>query len=418
LVFNKITITRKNKILKRSKTMKQYFTLLAAVILTATSFAQVGIGTTTPDASAILEMTSTSQGVLVPRMTQTQRNTIKGNNSAALSATETGLLIYQTDNTPGFYYWTGTVWVALNNFTEIDPKVASTATNSVPRWDGTNLVDGTLIDDGTNIGIGTTSPNHQLEIKGSGKGFSHTSPNGTKKIGTYADDTGLYLQTHSNDPMYFSTNNDLPQMTLLQNGNVGIGTTTPDASSALHIKSTTKGLLIPRMTAAQRNAISAAATGLMIYQTDGTVGFYYYNGSSWSGVAATSKTYTVNTFYAELGGYVIEINTDGTHGLVAAMYDQGFSTWFEANDLLSNPWNHGPDGKEFSDWRLPTKRELNLMYVVYNNGNAASLNPIRYWSSTAYGNDDAWEQDFSNGAQNYGFGNKYLIYNVRAVRAF
>ena len=52
------------------------------------------------------------------------------------------------------------------------------------------------------------------------------------------------------------------------------------------------------------------------------------------------------------------------------------STWYEANDLLSNPSNHDADGKEFSDWRLPTKRELNLMYVVYNNGNAAILNRI------------------------------------------
>ena len=66
------------------------------------------------------------------------------------------------------------------------------------------------------------------------------------------------------------------------------------------------------MTETQRDAISSPATGLMIYQTDGTVGFYYYNGSSWAEVAATSKTYSVNTFYAELGGYVIEVNSDGT----------------------------------------------------------------------------------------------------------
>ena len=144
----------------------------------------------------------------------------------------------------------------------------------------------------------------------------------------------------------------------------------------------TEGLLIPRMTETQRDAISSPATGLMIYQTDGTVGFYYYNGSSWAEVAATSKTYSVNTFYAELGGYVIEVNSDGTHGLVVAMQDQGSSTWYEANDLLSNPSNHDADGKEFSDWRLPTKRELNLMYVVYSNGNGANLNATSYWSST------------------------------------
>lgn len=197
---------------------------------------------------------------------------------------------------------------------------------------------------------------------------------------------------------------------------VGIGTTTPNASSALDITSTTKGLLIPRMTETQRDAISQAATGLMIYQTDGTVGFYYYNGSSWTEVGTASKTYSVNTFYAELGGYVIQISPNGKHGLVVAMQDQGVSTWYEANDLLSNPSNHDADGKEFSDWRLPTKRELNLMYGVYSGSNAASLNSGFYWSSTEYDINTAWAQYFNDGSQNNY--NKGSTTNVRAVRAF
>jgi hypothetical protein len=197
---------------------------------------------------------------------------------------------------------------------------------------------------------------------------------------------------------------------------IGINNENPDASAALDITSTTGGLLVPRMTETQRDAISPAATGLMIYQTNGTVGFYYYNGSSWAEVAATSKTYSVNTFYAELGGYVIQISPNGKHGLVVAMQDQGISNWYEANDLLSNPSNHDADGKEFSDWRLPTKRELNLMYVVYNNGNAAFLNANYYWSSTENVNNYAWLQDFNNGSQsNYG---KLGTGVVRAVRAF
>src|ERR1043166_8626873 len=68
-------------------------------------------------------------------------------------------------------------------------------------------------------------------------------------------------------------------------GSAGIGTITPNASSILEIKSTTQGLLIPRMTGAQRNAIASPATGLMIYQTNGTPGFYYYDGSAWTAVA-------------------------------------------------------------------------------------------------------------------------------------
>jgi len=237
---------------------------------------------------------------------------------------------------------------------------------------------------------------------------------------------------------------------------VVIGTTTPDASSLLEVTSTAKGVLLPRMTATQRDAISSPATGLMIYQTDGTVGFYYYNGSSWANVgytdalvsantdvaANTAKVgytdelvsantdvaantlkvsytqpiYTVNTFYAELGGYVIQISPNGKHGLVVAMQDQGSSTWYQANDLLSNPSNHDADGKEFSDWRLPTKRELNLMYVVYNNGGGASLNPIYCWSSTEGGNYNAWGQSFNLGSQDSS--NKDNTDSVRAVRAF
>jgi len=126
----------------------------------------------------------------------------------------------------------------------------------------------------------------------------------------------------------------------------------------------------------------------------------------------TQPTYNVNTFYAELGGYVIEINTDGTHGLVAAMQDQFLSNWYEANDLLSNAANHDVNGAKFKDWRLPTKRELNLMYVQRTNIGATNY----YWSSTESGSNNAWRQYFSNGNQ-YDDG-KFFASFVRAVRAF
>jgi trimeric autotransporter adhesin len=56
----------------------------------------------------------------------------------------------------------------------------------------------------------------------------------------------------------------------------------PDNSAMLDVKSTDKGILIPRMTMAQRNAIASPATGLMIYQTDNSPGFYYNSGTSGS----------------------------------------------------------------------------------------------------------------------------------------
>jgi microcystin-dependent protein len=71
---------------------------------------------------------------------------------------------------------------------------------------------------------------------------------------------------------------------ILLSQNVGINTdgSTPDGSAMLDVKSSNKGILIPRMTAAQKTAILSPATGLMIYQTDATAGFYYYNGSVWT----------------------------------------------------------------------------------------------------------------------------------------
>lgn len=65
------------------------------------------------------------------------------------------------------------------------------------------------------------------------------------------------------------------------NAQVGIGTISPDASAQLDVQSTTKGALIPRMTDAQRGAIPSPATGLLVYQTNGDAGFWYYTGSEW-----------------------------------------------------------------------------------------------------------------------------------------
>jgi len=70
----------------------------------------------------------------------------------------------------------------------------------------------------------------------------------------------------------------------LQAQSVAINTdgSTANASSILDVKSTTAGVLLPRMTQAQRDVISTPATGLLIYQTDNTPGYYYYSGTNWT----------------------------------------------------------------------------------------------------------------------------------------
>ena len=56
---------------------------------------------------------------------------------------------------------------------------------------------------------------------------------------------------------------------------------TPVASAQLELRGTTKGFLPNRMTAAQRGVIGSPATGLMVYQTDGSAGVYVYDGATW-----------------------------------------------------------------------------------------------------------------------------------------
>ena len=72
--------------------------------------AQTGIGTTTPNASAKLEVAATDKGFLLPRMTATQRS--------AIATPANGLLVYQTDGDAGFYVNTGSsssvVWTRVN----------------------------------------------------------------------------------------------------------------------------------------------------------------------------------------------------------------------------------------------------------------------------------------------------------------
>lgn len=63
--------------------------------------------------------------------------------------------------------------------------------------------------------------------------------------------------------------------------NVGIGTSSPDASSILEVQSSTKGVLFPSMNETDRNNITSPAKGLTVYQTDNKSGVYYYDGNSW-----------------------------------------------------------------------------------------------------------------------------------------
>ena len=120
----------------------------------------------------------------------------------------------------------------------------------------------------------------------------------------------------------------------------------------------------------------------------------------------------------DLGGYVFYVTPDGKHGLVAATQDQDASppTWFDTKNVISNPTNHNTNGQKFTDWRLPTLYELELMYNQRNaiGGFATS----HYWSSTEDDNTYAWTVRFDDGYQSLQNKSNSTGKNIRAVRAY
>ena len=142
---------------------------------------------------------------------------------------------------------------------------------------------------------------------------------------------------------------------------VGIGTTTPNSSAALDIVSTTRGLLIPRMTTVQRNAIASPANGLLIYQTDGVPGFYFRNGAVWTPLSfnyVLQQNLNTNSHYISgdgsdnglfLAANGIVLGRGGTYGAGIDLPDSGAGAkliWypkkaaFRAGYVNGTQWNN------------------------------------------------------------------------------
>lgn len=130
-----------------------------------------------------------------------------------------------------------------------------TITNTLP--DQTVTITG-----GTNIKINGTYPNFGVNFTGLTTGDYLPLSGGTVTGGTIFQ-SGLTANT------FYSS------------GQVGIGTSNPNAAAIIEIASTTQGVLFPRMTKLQRDAISSPPIGLMLFVTDDNEGLYIYKTSGW-----------------------------------------------------------------------------------------------------------------------------------------
>ncbi|OON70107.1 hypothetical protein B0919_05040 [Hymenobacter sp. CRA2] len=174
---------------------------------------------------------------------------------------------------------------------------------------------------------------------------------------------------------------------------MGIGTTSPDASAVLDLSSVTKGLLAPRMTAAQRAAIGSPATGLLVYQTDGVqLGFWYYTGTSWTYLSPTGAGDNLGNHTAtqnlNLAGNQL-VGNGGTEGLSISNSGQvGIGT---AAPNASALLELSSTSKGFLPPRMTTAqrdaiRSPAVGLTIYNT-DAAKLNTWNgfYWSDPVQG---------------------------------
>ena len=181
--------------------------LLFCLVTTVVNAQAVAINTdaSTADASAILDVKTNTKGVLIPRMTSTQRTNIP--------TPATGLLVYD-NTTKSFWHFEGNIWVEIIN-----------TANNLWNRNGTNIYN---LNAG-NVGIGTTTPTHPLTVQRNTSGNVIVAKTPTDSMAMYIDPTGSWLGSINNTPLHLYANNSAARLTVAANGNVGIGTVTPQA---------------------------------------------------------------------------------------------------------------------------------------------------------------------------------------------
>jgi hypothetical protein len=241
------------------------------------------------------------------------------------------------------------------------------------------------------------------------------------------------------------------------NGKVIVGASSAAAASAvLEVSSTTQGFLPPRMSGAQRDAISSKVAGLVVWCSNcGSNGeLQVFNGATWTNIIGGTASLPLVVGSAYQGGKIAYILQRGDlgydpnilHGLIAATSDQGQGAirWHNGSNTtigttdyiigsgLSNTEDiiniqgatstdyaaglaRAHNGGGYTDWYLPSLVELSILYE--NRVAVGGFTNDQYWSSSEFDDSMAFPIDFRNG----GFPSikeKRITFYVRAIRAF
>lgn len=221
---------------------------LCLFLMSMAAYAQnVGINNAAPHAKSLLDLTSSDKGLLTPRMTEAQRNAMFVINDV----TAKGMLVYQTDNTQGFYYYDGTAWniisTSSNDWSAIGNSGTNPNTNFIGTTDAkdfvmkTNNTENLRITSTGNIGIGTAAPSAKLHIKSNSVTGTQNIKiteysNDYTRIGMYNDSSSKFWEIsslpHNVDSLakwHVFNSNTGNLLTVLGNGRVGISNSNPIA---------------------------------------------------------------------------------------------------------------------------------------------------------------------------------------------
>ena len=312
---------------------KLLFTLgLSFALALPAAQAQVAIGTTTPEASAILQLESTSKGFLPPRLTSAERD--------AIPSPVEGLLIYNTTD-KRLEFSDGSNWFNLYDGSSIIAVASGT-----PSGTG-------------KAGIGTNSPNPNaaLELQSTAKGFLPPRLTTSQRDAIPSPIAGLLIYNTSNKRLELCDGTswvDLLTGNIIiarnsasssGSGLVGVGTSTPDPSVALQLESTTQGFLPTRMTIAQRDAIASPAEGLTFYNTENNC-LEFFNNADW--VSACDGS-IVTTSAPSFPAGTVHCDPNNITAVVDVVNPTTGKTWMDRNLGATQVATSSADANSFGD---------------------------------------------------------------------
>ena len=161
---------------------------------------------------------------------------------------------------------------------------------------------------------------------------------------------------------------------------VGIGTTTPNASAILDITSTSKGLLPPRMNTIQRNAITSPAEGLVVYNTD-LACWETFNGVRWVNFASLTSTDVYNPATRQIW---MDRNLGATRVATSSTDFNAYGSLFQ--------WGRAADGHQLITWTSTTATAVNGTTIGPYNGDT----PPNAFFITAVSSPNDWRTTQNN----------------------